>query len=58
VCELLDEIGLRGERLKMVHLSNAMASEFVQEIQEMMNTVRALGPNPLKSKQNESAGNI
>ena len=58
VCEVLDEIGLGGGRLKMVNLSDSMASEFVQEMHEMLKTARALGPNPLKSKQNESAGDI
>jgi coenzyme F420-reducing hydrogenase delta subunit len=57
-CEVLDEIGLGGARLKMVNLSDSMASEFVQELQEMIKATRALGPNPLKSRQNESAGNL
>jgi coenzyme F420-reducing hydrogenase delta subunit len=58
VSEVLDEIGLRGDRLKMVNLSDSMASEFVQQLQDMRETAKALGPNPLKSKQNESAGNL
>jgi F420-non-reducing hydrogenase iron-sulfur subunit len=58
VCEILDEIGISGKRLKMVNLSDSMASEFVQELQEMMKAARALGPNPLKSKHNESAGKL
>jgi len=59
VCEVLDEIGLGAARLKMVNLSDSMASEFVQNLEEMLATARALGPNPLKSsKQNESAGNL
>jgi F420-non-reducing hydrogenase iron-sulfur subunit len=58
VCEVLDEIGLGAERLKMVNLSDSMAVEFVQQLQGMLETARALGPNPLKSKQNESAGNL
>jgi F420-non-reducing hydrogenase iron-sulfur subunit len=58
VREVLDEIGLGGERLKMVNLSDSMAAEFVQQLQGMLETARALGPNPLKSKQNESAGDL
>ena len=58
VCEVLDEIGLGRTRLKMVNLSDSMASEFVQQMREMLKTATALGPNPLKSKQNESAGNL
>jgi F420-non-reducing hydrogenase iron-sulfur subunit len=45
---ILDEIGLGGERLKMVNLSDSMASAFVQYMQEIMETIKALGPNPLK----------
>jgi coenzyme F420-reducing hydrogenase delta subunit len=59
VCEILDEIGLGGERLRMVNLTDSMASEFVQELRDMVAKARALGPNPLKSsKQNESAGEL
>jgi F420-non-reducing hydrogenase iron-sulfur subunit len=56
--EVLDEIGLGSARLKMVNLSDSMASEFVQELNEMTEAARTLGPNPLKSKQNESAGDL
>jgi F420-non-reducing hydrogenase iron-sulfur subunit len=58
ICEVLDEIGLGGERLKMVNLSDSMAPELVQQLWDMVAKARALGPNPLKSSnQNESAGN-
>jgi F420-non-reducing hydrogenase iron-sulfur subunit len=57
VCSILDEIGLGSERLKMVNLSDAMAPEFVRYVQEIVSTVTALGPNPLKpSATKESAG--
>jgi F420-non-reducing hydrogenase iron-sulfur subunit len=45
---ILDEIGLGSERLEMVNLSDSMASAFVQHMQEIMETIRTLGPNPLK----------
>ena len=48
VCSILDEIGLGSGRLKMVNLSDAMAPEFVQHVQEIVSTVTALGPSPLK----------
>ena len=55
--EMLAEIGVGGERLKMVNLSAAMAPTFVESVQEMVNTVRALGPSPLReSRQLESEG--
>ena len=47
--EMLAEIGVGEERLKMVNLSAAMAPTFVESVQEMVNTVRALGPSPLNS---------
>jgi F420-non-reducing hydrogenase iron-sulfur subunit len=46
--EILDEIGVGGRRLLMVNLSAAMAPTFVQRVEEIVETVRALGPNPLK----------
>ena len=55
--EILDEIGLGGERLQMVNLSDSMASAFVQHIQEIMEHIRTLGPNPLgQPEKKESAG--
>jgi F420-non-reducing hydrogenase iron-sulfur subunit len=56
---LLEEIGVGSERLRMVNLSDAMASAFVRHIQEAIHTIRALGPNPLKTpEQKESAGRL
>jgi coenzyme F420-reducing hydrogenase delta subunit len=46
--QILDEVGVGGERLVMTNLSAAMAPTFVQRIEEIVRTVRALGPNPLK----------
>jgi F420-non-reducing hydrogenase iron-sulfur subunit len=55
--EMLAEIGVGGERLKMVNLSAAMAPTFVESVQDMVNTVRTLGPSPLgASRQLESEG--
>ena len=57
--EVLDEIGLGGERLQMVNLSDSMASAFVQHIQEIMQQIRTLGPNPLgQPEKKESAGRL
>jgi F420-non-reducing hydrogenase iron-sulfur subunit len=47
--EMLAEIGVGDARLKMVNLSAAMAPTFVESVQDMVNTVRALGPSPLRS---------
>jgi F420-non-reducing hydrogenase iron-sulfur subunit len=52
---VLEEIGLGAGRLNMVNLSDVMASEFVQYVEEAVKTIRALGPNPLKTfEQKES----
>ena len=54
---MLYEIGVGGERLKMVNLSAAMAPTFVASVQEMVEKVRELGPSPLReSPQLESEG--
>jgi coenzyme F420-reducing hydrogenase delta subunit len=52
---LLDEIGLGRDRLRMVNLSAAMAQTFVQHVEEMMKTVERLGPNPLRPGRLEGA---
>jgi F420-non-reducing hydrogenase iron-sulfur subunit len=54
--QLLDEIGVGGQRLLMANLSAAMAPTFVERIEEIVRIVRALGPNPLKASTQESAG--
>ena len=47
--QTLDEIGLGRERLRMVNLSASEAPTFVARINEMVETVRSLGPNPLRA---------
>ena len=47
--ELLREIGLQSDRVKMVNLSSAMAGRFAESAQSMVDQVRRLGPNPLRS---------
>jgi len=57
--EMLAEIGVGEARLKMVNLSAAMAPTFVASVKEMVDTVRALGPSPLKEPQQlESEGTL
>jgi F420-non-reducing hydrogenase iron-sulfur subunit len=51
VRSLLDEIGVGGERLRMVNLSAAMAPTFVNHVNEIVETVSRLGPNPLKTRK-------
>ena len=47
--DMLNEIGVGRERLRMVNLSAAMAPTFVQSVNEMVQTIEGLGPNPLKA---------
>lgn len=55
--EMLTEIGIDSERLRMVNLSAAEAPTFVQRVQEMVETVRMLGPSPLRdARPPESEG--
>lgn len=50
---ILDDIGLGGERVRMVNLSASEAPTFVARVREMVETVERLGPNPLR-KRSES----
>jgi coenzyme F420-reducing hydrogenase delta subunit len=55
--EMLEEIGVGADRLKMVNLSAAMAPTFVESVQAIVDTVKALGPSPLRdSRVPESEG--
>lgn len=47
--ELLTEIGIEKERLRMVNISAAMGRPLVDIIIDMIKTVRELGPNPLRT---------
>jgi coenzyme F420-reducing hydrogenase delta subunit len=48
---LLEECGIDKERLRMVNISAAMAKNLVEIIFEMVDTVKQLGPNPLKTNK-------
>lgn len=51
VADLLDEIGLGQERIRMVNMSSAMAVQFAEEVEDMTHKIRELGPNPLANEQ-------
>ena len=48
--DLLSEIGLEAERLRMVNISAAMARSLADVITDMVQTVRKLGPSPIAAK--------
>jgi F420-non-reducing hydrogenase iron-sulfur subunit len=47
--QLLDEIGIGGERLDMFFMSGSQAYAFANAAQVMTERIRKLGPNPLKN---------
>jgi coenzyme F420-reducing hydrogenase delta subunit len=49
VKQLLEEIGLEQERIKMYNLSAAMANKFVNIAKEMTEEITSLGPNLLRN---------
>jgi F420-non-reducing hydrogenase iron-sulfur subunit len=46
--ELLVEIGLERERVRMFNLSSAMGAQFASAAREISEQVAALGANPLR----------
>jgi F420-non-reducing hydrogenase iron-sulfur subunit len=46
--ELLRSIGLEPERVRMFNMSSAMANRWAAAVTEMDDTVRKLGPSPLR----------
>jgi coenzyme F420-reducing hydrogenase delta subunit len=50
---MLDDIGIGGERVRMVNLSASEAPTFVAHVREMVETVERLGPNPLRTRSQD-----
>jgi coenzyme F420-reducing hydrogenase delta subunit len=46
--ELLSQIGLEPQRVRMENMSAAMAGRFVEVANEMKEEIEAMGPNPLR----------
>ena len=53
--QLLDEIGIEGERVRMYNLSSGEGPTFARYAEEMTEHIRTLGPNPLKAKKRKVA---
>ncbi len=49
--ELLEEVGIRGERVEMYNLSAAEGARFAQIAREMTDRIRDLGPSPVRTRQ-------
>ena len=50
---LLEEIGLEPQRARMINISAAMGAQFAELASEHVETVRALGPSPLRGNVQE-----
>ncbi len=47
--KLLDEIGLRGERLEIFYMSGGQGGTFANAVSTMVERLKKIGPNPLKN---------
>jgi coenzyme F420-reducing hydrogenase delta subunit len=50
VADLLEEIGLGRDRIRMVNMSSAMGTRFAEVAAEMDTVIKTLGPSPLRVK--------
>ena len=53
--KILDTIGIGAERAKMYNLSSSEGLRFAQYASEITETVRELGPNPIKLAKKKAA---
>jgi coenzyme F420-reducing hydrogenase delta subunit len=53
--DLLERIGIGGERVQMYNLSSSEGPRFAEIAVEMANRIKELGPNPLKDTQKKLA---
>jgi coenzyme F420-reducing hydrogenase delta subunit len=53
--QLLDAIGVGGTRVKMYNLSSGEGPLFAKYAEEIVETVKALGPNPVKRYKKSAA---
>jgi len=56
--DMLEECGIDKERLNMINVSAAGGPTLVKAIFEMVNTVKQLGPNPIKNSNLKSKEEI
>jgi len=53
--EILDAIGVGGERVQMYNLSSGEGTKFAEFAVEMTEKIKQLGPNPLKKAREKMA---
>jgi len=56
VREILDQIGIGGERVAMYNLSAGEGPRFAEIAREMTEKIKQLGPNPIKTAKRQSSG--
>ncbi len=54
VRELLETIGLEEQRARMINISAAMGAQFVTEVTNFVETIKALGPSPLSGETGDT----
>jgi len=54
--KLFEESGIEKERLRMINVSAAGAINLVEKINEMVTTIKELGPNPVRKTIDASGG--
>ena len=53
--QILDTVGIGGERVQMFNLSSGEAPRFVEAATEMTKKIKEAGPNPLKEAKKKIA---
>ena len=56
VKEILDQVGIGGERLEMYNLSAGQGGRFAEIAREMDQKIRELGPSPIRIAKGKGAG--
>lgn len=56
VRELLDRLGVGGERVAMFNISAGQGPRFAEIAREMTEKIRSLGPSPLRGRAGRSEG--
>ena len=56
VKEILEQVGLGGERVEMYNLSAGQGGRFAEIAREMDQKIRELGPSPIKLSKKKSTG--
>jgi len=52
---ILEKVGIGGERVQMYNLSSSEAPRFVEIAKEMTEKITAMGPNPIKMAKKKMA---